>query len=100
MSASSNPKRVNILHKTGGKPAVDQDPIEIWSTKGEELEWTCDHPGQEFYICFAGKSPFKQQHFHSRNNRSGAIRTGATGPYKYSIEIDGHVLDPTVIIRP
>lgn len=100
MSASGTSKRVNILHRPGGKPAVDQDEIEIWSTKGEEVEWSCDHAGQEFYICFGGKSPFKQRHFHSRNNQSGPVRPGASGSYKYSIEIDGQVLDPTVIIKP
>ncbi|PYX87397.1 MAG: hypothetical protein DMG68_11835 [Acidobacteria bacterium] len=99
-AAASNPKRVNIRHNPGGKPAVDQETIEIWSTKGEEIEWACDHPGQEFYICFEGKSPFQQQHYHSKNNRSGPIQSGASGSYKYSVEVDGHVLDPTVIIKP
>lgn len=100
MSASSNPKRVNILHRPGNKPAVDQDKIEIWSTRNEEVEWVCDHPGQEFYICFEKRSPFQQQHFHSGNNRSGPIQPGASGSYKYSIEVNGQVLDPTVIIKP
>lgn len=96
----ANSKRVTILHNPGAKPGVDQDSIEIWSTKGEQVEWACDNPSKEFYICFGENTPFQQQHFHSTGNKSGPIKSGASGKYKYSIEIDGQVLDPTVIIKP
>jgi hypothetical protein len=31
---------------------------------------------------------------------SGRIKAGATGRYKYNVEVYGQVLDPTVIIKP
>jgi hypothetical protein len=65
-----------------------------------ELVWTCDTAGKNFFVCFPTESPFQDRHFHNGKNSSGTITAGASGRYKYNIEIDGHVLDPTVIIKP
>jgi hypothetical protein len=94
---------VNVSHKSGFAPGVDNNSIVIDRDKGgENLEivWLCDVPGKVFYICFPSGSPFQQSHFSSGDNHSGKILPNASGSYKYNIEIDGLVLDPQVIIRP
>jgi len=95
-------KGVIVRHNPGAKPSVDtdQDPIYLRSDLGDELVWTCDHPGKSFRIFFVDKSPFDNWAFDEKNNRSGPIRAGATGEYKYSIAIDGKVNDPKIIIQP
>jgi len=96
---------VNIHHRDGAPPTVDYEvhAIILDRTQGGEdveLVWTCDTPGKNFFVCFPTESPFKDRHFHNGKNSSGTIMPGASGRYKYNIEIDGHVLDPTVIIKP
>jgi len=101
-SGSTIPLPVNITH-TGAAPSVDNDTIIIDRDEGgENLEvvWLCNAPGKTFHICFPKGSPFKQSHFSSGDNYSGKIKPNASGPYKYNIEIDGQILDPTVIIKP
>lgn len=90
------PKRVRI-NFANGMPSVDNEAIELWSTEGEQVEWVSDH---NFVICFPRESPFESRHFHTGSRVSGKIRPGATGRYKYNVEVNGQVLDPTVIIKP
>ncbi len=90
------PKRVTI-HLAHGEPAVDNETVVLWSTEGDEMEWVSD---QDFVICFPRESPFDSYHFNSANPRSGKIKPGASGKYKYNVEVNGRVLDPTVIIKP
>jgi hypothetical protein len=101
-SGSLVPVPVNITH-TGATPSVDSDTIVIDRRQGgENLEvvWLCNAPGKTFHICFPKGSPFIQAHFSSGDNHSGRIKPDVSGPYKYTVEIDGQVLDPTVIIKP
>ena len=96
---------INIHHRDGAPPAVDDDVQAIILDRaqgGEDVEliWTCDTPGKNFFVCFPSESPFNDRHFHNGKNRSGTMTAGASGRYKYNIEIDGHLLDPTVIIKP
>jgi hypothetical protein len=94
---------VNIVHRDGAPPTVDNDSVIIDRERdGEDVEivWCCGSTDKDFYICFPSESPFQQRHFHKGNSHSGRIKPGATGRYKYNVEIDGHILDPQVIIRP
>ena len=104
MSAPSvkGPQRVTIKikHNPGQPPSVDRDPVEIWATQGDEIEWVCDNPTKDFHVRFEGKTPFNNSEYHSKNNRTGAVKTNATGRYKYTVEIDGKKLDPDVIVHP
>jgi len=104
MSASGGqgPKRVTvkIRHNPGNAPSVDLDSVEIWGPQGDEVEWTCDAADKEFHVRFEGNSPFEQNHYHSKNNRSGKVKPNASGRYKYTVDIDGKILDPTVIVHP
>ncbi len=93
------PTRINIGIGPGGVPTVDQDPVTVDRLNYEEVEWVGAN-GQGFYVCFVDESPFEQRHFHSSNSRSGQATAGATGRYKYSVEINGKILDPTIIIKP
>jgi hypothetical protein len=93
-------KKLHVKKHANGKPYVDQDPIEIWSTNNEELQFVADDPRTVFYVCFPEKTPFAQYHYSSADPLSGPIQSGATGEYKYNLEIDGEIVDPIVIIRP
>ena len=95
-----NEKGVIVQHHEGAAPTVDQDRIELRSDLGDEMNWTCDHPGKRFRVTFVGRSPFASSTFNEVNYRSGPIVSGATGEYKYSVEIDGKINDPKVIIQP
>ncbi|HVO61456.1 MAG TPA: hypothetical protein VMT53_11010 [Terriglobales bacterium] len=94
-----NVKQVTVSFENG-MPSVDPEPIEIWSTKNESVEWVAEPRDLAFTICFAAESPFSERHFHEHRPASGPIKTGATGRYKYTIEVNGVILDPGVIIRP
>ena len=92
------PLRKSVRIKlVNGLPTVDSDAVELWSTKGEQIEWISDH---DFVICFPHDSPFESRHFYPGSPTSGKIKHGATGRYKYSVEIGGKILDPTIIVRP
>jgi hypothetical protein len=94
---------VTITHREGAPPSIDSESIVIDRNEGgEDIEivWVCNSTDKDFYICFPTESPFQQRHFHRGNSRSGGIKAGASGRYKYNIEIDGQILDPQVIVRP
>ena len=101
-SPSFMPKGVLVRHNPGAAPSVDKDhdPIYLRSDLGDELVWSCNHAGKSFRIFFVEKSPFQNWAFDQQNNRSGPIKQGATGEYKYWIAIDGKVTDPKIIIQP
>jgi plastocyanin len=104
MSAASGrgPQRVTvrIQHNPGDTPSVDQDSVHISATEGDEVEWICDAPDKDFHVRFQQESPFEQNYYHRNNNRTGRVKSNATGTYKYSVDIDGKILDPTVIVHP
>ena len=99
LSFAVQPIVVSVL--PDGTPAVDQPTTVIWSTHSQEVRWVAADPKTVFHICFKDKSPFdKGRHFHSSDGRSGKITAGASGSYDYSVEINGKILDPTVVIKP
>ena len=98
---SFNQKQVLVKHHEGGVPSVDQDDIVLDRRLGEEVQWNCDHPEKAFRVVFTDGSPFASSTFDEKNNSSGPIQINAKSrAYKYSVEIDGKVYDPRVIIQP
>jgi hypothetical protein len=94
------PQRITIDVGSSGIPTVYPDTIVVDRDKGDyEVEWVCPS-GKQYYVCFVYESPFEQRHFHSGNGRSGRAKDTATGRYKYTVEVDGQILDPTIIIKP
>jgi hypothetical protein len=105
MSAVPKPtfaeKSIIIQHRDGAAPTVDQDTIYPNSDLGDQMVWNCNHPSKSFRVIFdRGRSPFASSTFDNQNCHSGPIQPGATGEYKYSVEIDGHINDPRIIIQP
>lgn len=99
--------QIMIKYRAGRPPDVDKPQIELDRDLGggnAEIVWTCDTPGKAFNINFKnGRTPFQSATFSNIKNHSGVITgsaTGTHGPYKYSVEIEGQVLDPTIIVRP
>lgn len=103
MSANPQPSLVTVAVNIGsgvGGPTVDKDPITIDRNNGGnyvEIVWVCK---QTFSVNFPNRSPFSQSTFNNANNCSGTITSTASGTYKYSVTVNGHVLDPQVIVRP
>ena len=93
-------KGVIVQHHEGNAPTVDKDTIILRSDLGDQMNWICDHPGKKFRVTFEGKTPFASFTFDDQNYQSGPIQPGATGEYKYSVEIDGHINDPRIIVQP
>jgi hypothetical protein len=104
MSATPQPPlvqlAVHIRHVPGAPPALDHDPVVIDRRKGGdnvEIVWLCS---KSFSICFPSGSPFQQRYYGSGDNYTGAIVQDASGTYNYTVEINGQMLDPQIIIRP
>jgi hypothetical protein len=53
-----------------------------------------------FLITFPLSSPFSLSSFYGPNATSGPIRTGVAGSFKYSVDVDGKILDPKVGVHP
>ncbi len=94
----SSVKLVMVGVDAQGNPTVDHADIEIWSTAGDQVKWMS--AGIPFLITFAAGSPFAQSSYSGPSVLSGAISSGATGPYKYSVKVGVKTLDPRVIVRP
>jgi len=98
---------IKIIRKDGIL-AVSPDQTEI--RRGEELQWAGENREMEFFICFAGMSPFARRHYSNLHPASGPVLYGPRAGefinggegtcYKYSVEVDGQVLDPGIIVRP
>ncbi len=97
-SASPAPHRVTVSY-ANGEITVNPLSVDVDKHKNEHIQWVADGDF-EFYVCFENETPFRSRHFHRQNNASGHAHSDATGRYKYSVEVDGHTLDPDVIIRP
>jgi hypothetical protein len=94
-----NVKPVTVTVQNG-YPCVGEDPIVLDKNLGESIEWVPQPANLRFTVCFASETPFAERHFHEHRPASGPVNKGATGRYKYTIEVGGVVLDPGVIVRP
>ena len=85
------------------RPLIDKEDecIVLDRSKNEAILWVSSVP---FRIDFRGDSPFYEDQFDSTHAHSGLARRNIVGSkvrtYKYSIEINGQVLDPGVKIDP
>ena len=93
-------KVVRVFVGEDGYPRVEPDYIEIDRRKHETVVWQSE-PGVAFTICFGDETPFESYHFHPCLSSSGKVREGASGgEYKYSVEVNGKVIDPKVGVQP
>ena len=93
-------KTVTVSVGEDGYPRVEPDYIAIDRRLDEKVVWKAE-PGVNFTICFGDESPFESLHFHSCMPASGSVRKGATGgEFKYSVEVNGKIIDPTVKVKP
>ena len=76
---------------------VSPDPVEVG--KKDEVEWVCS-TGCDFSVVFLdpAKKPFKDRAF-SKNKPKSGHPTGAPEKYKYTVIVDGDIIDPDVIVK-
>jgi hypothetical protein len=88
---------IRVFH---GVLCVPQPVVRLSKGKKDTIEWKCTPANQPFLVCFGERSPFKYTHFHNGRPKSGPIGRGIPpgSVYKYSVEFQGKVLDPGVII--
>jgi hypothetical protein len=96
-------KKVVITLDKNHQPQIDKEheTIVLNRVKYEEILWTS---AEKFRIDFKGDSPFYEDQFDSTNANSGLVRrsvvSSSARTYKYTIDINGKILDPGVIIDP
>ncbi len=96
-------KKVVITLDKNRNPRVDKEneTIVLNRTKNEEILWIST---EKFRIDFKEGSPFYEDQFDSTNSYSGLARrsvlTSKDRTYKYTIDINGQILDPGVKIDP
>lgn len=73
----------------------DDRPVQ----EGDGVAWATFPVGTSFTVDFKG-GPFKEgDHFDNKSSR-GSVRTGADKiPHKYTVRINGHVIDPRIIVN-
>lgn len=91
-------KVITIGVDSQGNPTASPSDQIIWSTLGDEVKWLSS--GLSFVVNFAAGTPFAASTFNGPIALSGSIQSGATGPYKYSVQVGTKILDPKVIVRP
>lgn len=93
-------KTVRVSLNDDGYPRVDPEYIDIDRRLDERVVWKAED-GINFTICFGDETPFESFHFHPCMPSSGSVRAGASGgEFKYSVEVNGKIIDPTVKVRP
>ncbi len=93
-------KVVRVTVNEDGYPRVEPDFIEIDRRLDERVVWQAEK-GVNFTVCFGDETPFESVHFHPCLPSSGSVREGASGgEYKYSVEVNGKVIDPKVGVKP
>jgi hypothetical protein len=102
---ASTPIQVTVSVDANGMPAVAPDPIT--AREGDKVHWVFQGPAaREFAIKFtsAADSPFdwsEQKGTQVRGTvKSGAAKDRKRTEYKYSVDVEGKVLDPKIIIEP
>jgi len=81
-----------------GNPTVDFANVDLWSTLGDQCKWVSSNIS--FQINFAAGSPFGASKFSGTSVASGALQPGATGAYKYSVQVGSKILDPQISVHP
>ena len=91
-------KLITVSVDSQGNPIVDHADVDLWSTNSDTCKWVSANI--PFQITFAAGSPFAQSSYSGPSAPSGAIQSGATGPYKYSVQVGSKILDPKLIVHP
>jgi hypothetical protein len=91
-------KLITVGVDAQGNPTCNPLDVEIWSTLGDTVKWMSSGIG--FVITFASASPFAESRFSGPSVSSGAIQPGASGDYKYSVQVGSKILDPKIGVRP
>jgi hypothetical protein len=86
-------------------PAVSSD--DVTAHEGNDVHWVFQGPAaQEFAVKFTNvaNSPFDWSEQRGTQIwgkvKSGAARDGRPTPYKYSVDVNGKVKDPRIIVEP
>lgn len=83
-----------------GMPRVDRDPIR--ACEGDTIRWVFQGGARELSVIFRddASSPFDWNR-QTGATVTGTVRAGASenGPFKYDVDVDGHRLDPQIIIE-
>jgi hypothetical protein len=91
-------KLITIDVDAHGNPTCSPLNVDVWSTMGDTVKWISSGIG--FLITFDSGSPFTESRFSGPSVSSGAIKAGASGPFKYSVNIGGKILDPRIAVHP
>jgi hypothetical protein len=106
--ADGTPIQITVSVDASGMPAVSPD--DVTAHEGNEVHWVFQGPAaQEFAVKFTSvaNSPFdwsekkgtgKQQIWGTV--KSGAAKDKKRTEYKYSVDVNGKVRDPRIIIEP
>jgi len=98
-----DPQRERIVRVSVGEdgyPRVEPDQVTVNRLEDERVVWQADK-GVNFTICFCEETPFESFHFHPCLPTSGSVRKAALGrEYKYSVEVNGKLIDPKVVVYP
>src|SRR5690242_18822261 len=101
----SQPEPIMIhIHK--GNPAnVDQDPVYVYKSKKDTVQWSLDPPPPgpaDWLVVFEGPSPFERDHFEPAHpGNTDIVVPAGDREYKYTVYVDGkRGADPMIIVRP
>jgi hypothetical protein len=91
-------KMITVGVDAQGNPTVNPSDVTIWSTLGDQVKWMS--AGIPFLITFADGTPFAESSYSGPIAPSGPIQEGATGDYKYCVQVGAKILDPRIVVRP
>lgn len=106
-ACESNPQRqpIHVSVDANGTPVATPDSVN--ACVGDEIRWVFNGPtSREFAVAFtsAKGSPFDwgQQTGSTVTGtvRQGAVKDNKPTDYKYSVDVDGKVLDPKIVVDP
>ena len=95
-------QQIRVSTNAQGMPQVNIQDLEIWSTQGDQVQWVGVGP---YVVFFSSGSPFASSTFtcpagSSTPQSSGPITAGASGSFKYNVQVNGKILDPRIIVKP
>lgn len=103
--ANKTPIQVTVTVDASGMPAVSPDPIT--AHEGNKVHWVFQGPAaKEFAVIFTNvaNSPFDWSEQKGTQVwgtvKSGAAKDKKRTEYKYSVDVNGKVKDPRIIIEP
>ena len=92
-------KYVNISMQRG-QIKVSPPVVKPSKLNRDTIEWRARPATSPFLVCLGDRSPFLRRHFSTGRAASGQIRASIPvgSIFKYSVEFQGKVLDPGMII--